>query len=92
MRVCLHAWCVCVWAHVFVCFFWGGWDPFIQIMLAQFGRVPVQELIAGVLRMDEGVLGRDPLSSVEALMKNMPTDEEAATLKAYSGPKDCLGK
>jgi hypothetical protein len=51
-------------------------------MLAQFGReTALGELVEGLMELQEGVLGRDPLSALDALRKNMPTEEEMAILK-----------
>lgn len=59
-----------------------------EIMLTKV-RMPLSDMMAAVLSMDESVLDVD---QVENLIKFCPTKEEMELLKGYSGDKDKLGK
>lgn len=61
-------------------------------MLAQFGKIAMSELVSELLSLDPKRLGRDPVSALDALRQNLPSDEDAKQLRSYDGPPGSLGK
>lgn len=55
--------------------------------MAQFGKTPPAELVRKLIAFEEEVLGkRDSIALLEGVLQNLPTDDEAKTIRVSSFP------